>query len=150
MEIEGTEYTFIINQNGSIQHSNVEYKEDGDVLINAKNEKDDDGTEYNVGFVTDGWAKYAIDPETEDNVEFYVDFLDPTSVMAISGSIALCSMCPVNDVSGAVVLYDNVGWVEIAVAYLLMLVHTLEAGVQLITCGGVEVGFADLAVHFVL
>ena len=24
MEIEGTEYTFIINQNGSIQHSNVE------------------------------------------------------------------------------------------------------------------------------
>ena len=89
MEIEGTEYTFIVNQNGSIQHSNVEYKEDGDVLINAKNEKDDDGTEYNVGFVTDGWAKYAIDPETEDNVEFYVDFLDPTSVMAISGSIAL-------------------------------------------------------------
>ena len=59
-------------------------------------------------------------------------------------------MCPVNDISGAVVLYDNVGWVEIAVAYLLMLVHTLEAGVQLITCGGVEVGFADLAVHFVL
>ena len=90
MEIEGTEYTFIVNQNGSIQHSNVEYKEDGDVLINAKKRKMTTMVQkYNVGFVTDGWAKYAIDPETEDNVEFYVDFLDPTSVMAISGSIAL-------------------------------------------------------------
>lgn len=79
-----------------------------------------------------------------------VEVEQQVSACNISGSIALCSMCPVNDVSGAVVLYDNVGWVEIAVAYLLMFVHTLKAGVQLITCGGVEVGFADLAVHFVL
>ena len=30
------EYTFIVNQNGAIQHSKTEYKEDGDVLIDAR------------------------------------------------------------------------------------------------------------------
>ena len=34
-EVNGKAY--IVNQNGSIQHSKSEYKEDGDVLINAKN-----------------------------------------------------------------------------------------------------------------
>ena len=29
-------YTFIVNQNGAIQHSKTEYKEDGDVLIDAR------------------------------------------------------------------------------------------------------------------
>lgn len=42
--------TFIVNSNGSIQHSSIEYKEDGDVLIDAKNvtfDKDDAQYKYN-------------------------------------------------------------------------------------------------------
>lgn len=42
--------TFIVNSNGSIQHSSIEYKEDGDVLIDAKNvtfNKDDAQYKYN-------------------------------------------------------------------------------------------------------
>ena len=38
---EVNDHKFIINSNGSIQHSNTEYKEDGDVLINAKSAKYD-------------------------------------------------------------------------------------------------------------
>ena len=77
--------TFIVNQNGSIQHSNVEYKEDGDVLINAKNEEN-----AKVEFVKDGQYKYSIVGGVDNgNVEFYVDFLDPTAVMAIEDSDAL-------------------------------------------------------------
>ena len=78
-------HTFIVNQNGSIQHSNVEYKEDGDILINAKNEEN-----AKVEFVKDGQYKYSIVGGAENgNVEFYVDFLVPTAVMAIEDSDAL-------------------------------------------------------------
>ena len=89
MNLDGQDYTFIVNQNGSIQHSNVEYKEDGDVLINAKNEKDNAGNDLKVAFETDakaGQHKYAITPGTVQNVEIYVDYLDPTVVMSTSDS----------------------------------------------------------------
>ena len=35
IDYKDQEYTFIVNSNGTIQHSTVEYKEDGDVLIDA-------------------------------------------------------------------------------------------------------------------
>ena len=53
---------FIVNQNGSIQHSKVEYKEDGDVLINLK-AKDADDNAWAIAFkeTNAGLSKYAID-----------------------------------------------------------------------------------------
>ena len=74
---------FVVNQNGSIQHSNVEYKEDGDILVSMKST-----TENPVKFINDAkdgytvWDKYAVDPTTEGNVKIYVDELDPTKVMS--------------------------------------------------------------------
>ncbi len=76
VEVDG--YIFIVNSNGSIQHSTVQYKEDGDVLIDAKEE---DGEE--IKFIKTGKYKYALDPETVDLVDFYVEKLDPTEIMAI-------------------------------------------------------------------
>ena len=76
------DYTFIVNQNGSIQHSNVEYKEDGDVLIDARNEKDEHGNEFKVEFVNKGWNRYAITNATVGNVEFNIEEIDPKTVMA--------------------------------------------------------------------
>ena len=50
---------FIVNSNGSIQHSaNTEYKEDGDVLITAKNAK----------YVKDGQFKFAIESGVKSEV----------------------------------------------------------------------------------
>ena len=46
--INGTDYSFIVNSNGTIQHSaNTEYKEDGEVLVKtgAYTQKDKDGKE---------------------------------------------------------------------------------------------------------
>ena len=77
------EYTFIVNSNGTIQHSTVEYKEDGDVLIDAsKLDKSD--------FVSSGTYKYAL---TKTGLEKLVDkisveYLDPTQVMAVGSSVA--------------------------------------------------------------
>ena len=62
-------HDFIINKNGSIQHSQVEYKEDGDVLINAK------GVEFSK---EDGLAKYSI---SSGSLENNVDEIDVTKVM---------------------------------------------------------------------
>ena len=81
--------TFIVNQNGSIQHSNVEYKEDGDVLINAKNE-----TNADVKFEQSGLTKYAITADTLKNVEFYVDEINPKAVMSIESSKDITASVP--------------------------------------------------------
>ena len=79
VEING--YTFIVNSNGSIQHSKVQYKEDGDVLIDAKEEDDE-----TIEFVKSGQYKYALTPESVQYVDFgNVDFLDPTDVMSVDG-----------------------------------------------------------------
>ena len=61
MDFDGNgneESTFIVNQNGSIQHSALEYKEDGDILIDAK--------ENGVKFKSENssakiWDKYSVD-----------------------------------------------------------------------------------------
>ena len=54
VEIDGKDYSFIVNANGAIQHSNVEYKEDGDVLIDTSAQKDEKGvvTDKGIGFET--------------------------------------------------------------------------------------------------
>ena len=72
----GVESTFIVNQNGSIQHSAVEYKEDGDVLIDAKTLK----AEYNT---TTGADKYSV--KDTNKLIVNVDEIEETSVMAITG-----------------------------------------------------------------
>ena len=64
--INGTDYSFIVNSNGTIQHSaNTEYKEDGEVLVKtgAYTKKDKDGKDVVIPttFVKDGQAKYAIE-----------------------------------------------------------------------------------------
>ena len=72
------DYTFIVNSNGSIQHSKVEYKEDGDVLIDAKTNADD------IVYVSDTtWYKYGV--KDGEGLIIHVDYLDPTDVMAVDG-----------------------------------------------------------------
>ena len=66
--------TFIVNQNGSIQHSAVEYKEDGDVLIDAS---DLAKTAFST---TEGLYKYSIDAATASAIN-KVDMIDETEVM---------------------------------------------------------------------
>jgi len=57
--VAGTPYRFIVNSNGTIQHSaNTEYKEDGDVLIKADDAK----------YETTGQFKYAIESGVTSNV----------------------------------------------------------------------------------
>ena len=65
-------HDFIVNKNGSIQHSSVEYKEDSDVLINAK------GGSFNITDVADVY-KYSI----KAGVENKVDTINVTDVMDI-------------------------------------------------------------------
>ena len=77
---------FVVNQNGSIQHSTVEYKEDGDVLVDMKALKDLKGDKFiektggDTGYTV--WDKYAVYPGNENLVKVYVDYLDPTKVMS--------------------------------------------------------------------
>ena len=77
MKIMGQDREFIVNQNGSIQHANSEYKEDGDILINAKNIKD----EYEIKFLSTNKdyrvenEKYAIDPNS-DKLDNRVDSIN--------------------------------------------------------------------------
>ena len=84
VEING--YTFIVNSNGTIQHSTVQYKEDGDVLIDASKLTKDD-------FVTEGWNKYAVknDNNTMDRLVIKVDELDPEAIMAVDTTPATSS-----------------------------------------------------------
>ena len=75
--INGTDYSFIVNSNGTIQHSaNTEYKEDGEVLVKtgAYTQKDKDGKDVVIPttFVKDGQAKYAI----EDTKTIKKDVID--------------------------------------------------------------------------
>ena len=73
-------YTFIVNQNGSIQHSAVEYKEDGDVLIDAKTNK---AEFYN----NNECDKYAV--KDTNKLIVNVEEIDETDVMAITGDFEL-------------------------------------------------------------
>ena len=79
----GEEYLFIVNSNGSIQHSNVAYKEDGDTLIDARFL---DGDREKITFETgDKWYKYAVSESTRDILEsrIDVDWLNAEDVMSI-------------------------------------------------------------------
>ena len=58
---------FIVNSNGSIQHSNTEYKEDGDVLIDAK-KASYDATNKQYKYATDVTSNVA-DIDLNDFVE---------------------------------------------------------------------------------
>ena len=84
VEIDG--YTFIVNSNGTIQHSTVQYKEDGDVLIDASKLQKDD-------FVTEGWNKYAVrnDNDAMSRLVIKVDELDPEAIMAVDTTPATSS-----------------------------------------------------------
>ena len=71
---------FIVNANGAIQHSNVEYKEDGDVLIDTRVGKDSAGNEIPKATfdTTDGLTKYSY---VSGNFINNVDEIDVTKVM---------------------------------------------------------------------
>ena len=73
---------FIVNANGAIQHSNVEYKEDGDVLIDTRAVKDDNGKEVTpkATFETaEGLTKYSY---VSGNFDYNTDVeIDVTKVM---------------------------------------------------------------------
>ncbi|MCB6991085.1 hypothetical protein LI187_11365 [bacterium 210820-DFI.6.38] len=72
---------FIVNANGAIQHSNVEYKEDGDVLIDTRVVKDDNGnvvTPKATFETAEGLTKYSY---LSGNFVNNVDEIDVTKVM---------------------------------------------------------------------
>ena len=76
-------HLFVVNQNGSIQHSTVEYKEDGDILVNMtalKGIKDAFVEKADATYTV--WDKYAVKDIYNDKVTFTVDELDPKKVMA--------------------------------------------------------------------
>ena len=76
-------HLFVVNQNGSIQHSAVEYKEDGDILVNMtalKGIKDAFVEKADATYTV--WDKYAVKDIYNDKVTFTVDELDPKKVMA--------------------------------------------------------------------
>ena len=52
--------TFIVNSNGSIQHSAIDYKEDGDVLIPAKEAKFNTTDKQYKYYVTEGLGTSAV------------------------------------------------------------------------------------------
>ncbi len=85
IEHNGENYLFIVNSNGSIQHSNVAYKEDGDTLIDARFL---DGDKEKIKFETgDTWYKYAVSNDTryilESGSRIDVDYLNAEDVMSI-------------------------------------------------------------------
>ena len=77
---------FIVNQNGSIQHSEVAYKEDGEVLIDAKVDVNGDGkidSKDKVFYEEAGWYKYSVLDTAVDALDIDVDYIDPRSVMPV-------------------------------------------------------------------
>jgi len=76
-------HTFIVNKNGSIQHSQVEYKDGGDVLIDAKTEKNGDDILYQIVYSTaDNQWKYSIDEEASiGTLKDYGQSIDVNRIM---------------------------------------------------------------------
>ena len=62
--------TFIVNSNGSIQHSAIDYKEDGDVLIPAKEAKFNTTDKQYKYYVTEGLGTSAV---TDINLDNFVE-----------------------------------------------------------------------------
>ena len=76
------DFTFIVNQNGSIQHSALDYKEDGDILIAGK----DSGVEFIKENDGVAWIKYAVKNPTALDGRIYVDYLEERDVMPITST----------------------------------------------------------------
>ena len=70
IKVAGTPYRFIVNSNGTIQHSAIEYKEDGDVLIPAKNAKFNTTDKQYKYYVTEGLGTSAV---TDINLDNFVE-----------------------------------------------------------------------------
>ncbi len=79
-------HTFIVNKNGTIQHGQVEYKEDGDILIDTKTVKDGDTVLYQILYSTadDQW-KYSIDEEA--SIGSLKDYAEPIDVNEIMNTV---------------------------------------------------------------
>ena len=73
-------YTFIVNKNGSIQHSQVEYKEDGDVLIDTTATDKEGKKVVKFNAAPDQW-KYSITADSLGSVVNNVEKIDITDVM---------------------------------------------------------------------
>ena len=76
-------HTFIVNRSGSIQKNNTEYKEDGDILIDAKRRTEGGTDTYRIEFVTEKsqW-RYSIDENASlGTLKTYVEPVDITKVM---------------------------------------------------------------------
>ena len=95
-------YTFIVNSNGTIQHSTVEYKEDDDVLIDASglDKADFESTgAYKYALTSEGLDKL-VNPENYPDVyepddmgaKINVEYLDPTQIMVVGASQADADM----------------------------------------------------------
>ena len=74
------EHYFIVNKNGSIQHSYVEYKEDSDVLIDARTLGTDSNGNAKKFNTTEDLYKYSFDEAAADLIN-KVDMIDETEVM---------------------------------------------------------------------
>ena len=96
VNVHGVDRLFVVNQNGSIQHSTVEYKEDGDVLVDMKGLKDLEEKFIEKVDTTKGytvWDKYAV-ATGDAHITVYVDYLDPTKVMAFKNYNAATKTTP--------------------------------------------------------
>ena len=71
-----------IRDSGSIQHSALEYKEDGDILIDAKKA----GATFTTKNSKDNvWDKYEVVDAAKLANYVYVEFLNPEVVMPVGG-----------------------------------------------------------------
>jgi len=68
----------------------------------------------------------------------------------VGGGVALRGMAPVQNIRRSVLGDDDVGGAEVTVAELAVLGHSLQAGVQVIAGGGIQIRLRDLAVHLIL
>ena len=73
---------FIVNQSGSIQHSNTSYKEDGDTLIRTKFDADEGETEADNTVFYD---------KSDDGVEDWMDdgFVDESALLYLDPSLGV-------------------------------------------------------------
>ena len=71
-------YCYIVNSNGSIQHSNSQYKEDGDVLIDVRNVAADKMTD---GELDPRAGQKVVFDNTTGATKYSIDFTDPDSTV---------------------------------------------------------------------
>lgn len=80
-------HTFIVNQSGSIQHSQSQYTDSGDVLIDAKTVTEDGDILYQIVYSVDsGLWKYSIDEAA--SVGSLKDYGDPIDIDSVMGTVS--------------------------------------------------------------